>query len=557
MARKRLQYPSVSRVVNVPVPYPVVPGGDFPKFDLVLKPKYKQQDNFNPLIVLPTPYPVVPGGDFPQFNLVQKSKAKQLDSFTNTVYLPVSAIAFQPYVFTQFSEPQRIKQVQDFDFDDFYTTTPSVFGVFSQFSQPSAVKPQSPQATFVGDRGPAQTPSSLVFADFDLIQNKRPQQEEWVRFQVLPPTPVVVQPYVFTAFGQPQPPKPFQENVFNGYEAIQLYFQPVFSTFEQPRFKQVRQDPEVQFTIFPVAQVVSTPVFTGFTDFGIPVTRKIQQPDISGTLQQQVVAVVQPYVFGQFSQPQFVKSPQPGFSNTIQPASIQTYIFSTFSQPLIKRQVNDQPTWFGSSVVLQPYVFSAFSQPRPLKYQTDANIQTSYYPIVVIPPPNFTGFNDFGLPQQLLGTQQKQDGGYVQFTVLPMPQVISPYFFTGFSDFATILLTKSTGLIGLNSDQPNVVLQPIIPPPFPVFGPGGTKRWKEGYEALRAGDAIPRSMPVVSSNISEIGYDPEKKELTVEFRTYKYENVKPRQAKELVKSDSYGKYFQSKIKGKYPTTRIK
>src|SRR6267154_2187677 len=257
MARRRIQYSSVSRVINVPVPYPIVPGGDFPKFDLVLKPKPIQLGSFNNLVVVPTPYPVVPGGDFPQFNLVQSRKAKQLDSFTNTVYLPVSAAVFQPYVFTQFSEPQRVKQVQDFDFDDFYTTTPSVFGVFSQFSQPLAVKPQSSQATFVGDRGPAQTPPWFVFSDFGQTnQVKHPEQEQWIQFQVLPPTPVVVQPYVFTTFGQPQPPKPFQENVFNGYEAIQLYFQPVFSTFEQPRFKQVRQDPEVNFTIFPTTQVV-------------------------------------------------------------------------------------------------------------------------------------------------------------------------------------------------------------------------------------------------------------------------------------------------------------
>src|SRR5258705_3201444 len=158
MSRKKLQYPSVSRVINVPVPYPVVPGGDFPKFDLVLKPKPIQQGSFNNLVVIPTPYPVVPGGDFPKFDLVQKPKSIQLGSFTNTVYLP--AVAFQPYVFSTFSEPQRTKQVQDFDFDDFYTTTPIAFGVFSQFSQPSAVKPQTPQVTFIGDLGPAQTPKS-------------------------------------------------------------------------------------------------------------------------------------------------------------------------------------------------------------------------------------------------------------------------------------------------------------------------------------------------------------------------------------------------------------
>ncbi len=278
MVRRRIQYPSVSRVIRIPVSYPVVPGGDFCDFDLVLKPRSIQLGSFNNLVVIPTPYPVVPGGDFPKFDLVQKPKPIQLGSFTNTVYLPAAAVAFQPYVFTQFSEPQRTKQVQDFDFDDFYTTTPVVLSVFSQFSQPSAIKPQSPQITFIGDLGPAQTPAGLVFADFDLIQSKRPQQEEWVRFEVLPPAPVVaVQPYLFSEFSQPKPTvKVFQENTFNDYEAVANYFFPVFTDFEPPRFKQTIQDQSVQFTIFPTTQVV----------------------------------VTQPYVFGQFSQPQLARGSQ-------------------------------------------------------------------------------------------------------------------------------------------------------------------------------------------------------------------------------------------------------
>src|SRR5258705_6870859 len=257
MSRKKLQYPSVSRVINVPVPYPVVPGGDFPKFDLVLKPKPIQLGSFNNLVVIPTPYPVVLGGYCAKFDLVQKPKPTQLGSFTNTVYLPAAAVVFQPYVFSQFEQPQPRKGFT-YSFDDGWTGvgTPVQNFVFTAFSQPQAVKPQQDQGT---------------------------------QFQVLPPIPVVVQPFVFTAFGQPQPVKPFQENVFNGYEATQLFFQPVFSTFEQPRFKQVRQDPETQFTIFPVTQVV----------------------------------VTQPYVFGQFSQPQLARGPQAGFTNTVQPTLVQ------------------------------------------------------------------------------------------------------------------------------------------------------------------------------------------------------------------------------------------
>src|SRR5882724_27228 len=424
MAPRKIQYPSVSKVINVPVSYPVVPGGDFCDFDLVLKPKSIQLGSFNNLVVVPTPYPVVTGGDFPKFDLVQKPKSTQLGSFTNTVYLPVAAPVFQPYVFTQFDQPQPRKGFT-YSFDDGWTGTgtPAQNFVFTTFSQPIVVKPQ---------------------------------QEEWIRFEVLPSAPAVfIQPYLFSEFSQPKLiAKIFQENTFNDYEAVANNFLPAFSVFDQPRFKQVRQDPEVQFTIFPITQVVSTPVFTGFTDFGIPVTRKIQQPDISGTLQQQIVAVVQPYVFGQFSQPQLARGPQADFINTAQPALVQAYVFSTFSQP------------------------------RPLRYQTDANIQTSYYPIVIIPPPNFTGFNDFGLAQQLLGTQQKQDGGYIQFTVLPMPQVISPYFFTGFSSFQELLPNTSDrqrGLIGLGSSFDNVIIPVVqIPPPDVIVG-GGGYRFMGGY----------------------------------------------------------------------------
>jgi len=418
--RKKLQYPSVSRVINVPVPYPVVPGGDFCDFDLVQKSKAIQQGSFNNLVVIPTPYPVVLGGNYTKFvDVILRPKPIQ-EGFITQVQPIVAVAAFQPYVFTQFDQPQPRKGFT-YSFDDGWTGigTPVQNFVFTAFSQPSAVKSQQPQSSFVGDLGPAQTPPRLVFADFDLIQSKHPQQEEWIRFQVLPPTPVV-----------------------------------------------------------------STPVFTGFTDFGTPITRKPIQPDIPGTMQPQVVAVVQPYVFSLFEQPQFRNrsQDQPVQFNLL--TTVQSYVFSKFEQPQFKKQINDQPTWFNSSVVFQPYIFSDFSQPRPLRYQTDANIQTSYYPIVIIPPPNFTGFNDFGLPQQLLGIQQKQDGGYIQFTVLPMPQVVSPYFFTGFSSFQELLPNTSPRqreLIGLGSDFTNVIIPVIqIPPPDVIVG-GGGYRFMGGY----------------------------------------------------------------------------
>src|SRR5882724_6171859 len=225
MARRKLQYPSVSRVINVPAPYPVVPGGDFCDFDLVLKPKSIQLGSFNNLVVIPTPYPVVPGGDFTQFNLIQKAKPIQLGSFTNTVYLPTAAVAFQPYVFTQFNQPQPRKGFT-YSFYDGWTGigTPVQSPVFSTFSQPQFVK--------------------LVQQDF----------LDTPQFQITP----VIQTYLFSEFSQPKvTTKVFQENTFNDYEAIQPFFQPVFSDFEPPRFKQTIQDQSVQFTIFPITQVIS------------------------------------------------------------------------------------------------------------------------------------------------------------------------------------------------------------------------------------------------------------------------------------------------------------
>src|SRR5882757_5089437 len=102
MAKRRLQYPSVFKVINVPVPYPIVPGGDFSDFDLI-----------------------------------QKARPIQLGSFTNTVYLPAAAVAFQPYVFTQFDQPQPRKGFT-YSFDDGWTGigTPVQNFVFSTFSQP-------------------------------------------------------------------------------------------------------------------------------------------------------------------------------------------------------------------------------------------------------------------------------------------------------------------------------------------------------------------------------------------------------------------------------------
>jgi len=60
--------------------------------------------------------------------------------------------------------------------------------------------------------------------------------------------------------------------------------------------------------------------------------------------------------------------------------------------------------------------------------------------------------------------------------------------------------------------------------------------------------------PVKSSNIASVGYDAERAELYVQFRSgglYTYSGVPETEAAEMVKSASVGNYFATRIKGKY------
>src|SRR6266446_5896721 len=134
MSRKRFQYPSVSRVIKIPTAYPVVPGGDFSDFDLVLKPKSKQLDSFPNTVYLPTPVvSVTVGGDFADFDLPIKTKVFQ-GSFTNTPFVP-QPVVVQNYVFSSFEQPQFKRGLQD-----------------------------QPVQFEIGFLGPAQTPPWFVFS---------------------------------------------------------------------------------------------------------------------------------------------------------------------------------------------------------------------------------------------------------------------------------------------------------------------------------------------------------------------------------------------------------
>ena len=66
-------------------------------------------------------------------------------------------------------------------------------------------------------------------------------------------------------------------------------------------------------------------------------------------------------------------------------------------------------------------------------------------------------------------------------------------------------------------------------------------------------------MPVESSMIQAVGYDPKTRTLEVVFnsgRTYCYEDVPPKVYKELMAADSKGRYMRAEIIDMYPTYPI-
>jgi len=61
-------------------------------------------------------------------------------------------------------------------------------------------------------------------------------------------------------------------------------------------------------------------------------------------------------------------------------------------------------------------------------------------------------------------------------------------------------------------------------------------------------------IPVTSSNLSEVMYDPDSRTLSIRFHSgaeYSYADVPPEAAQELIRAPSPGRYFNSAIKGAY------
>jgi hypothetical protein len=66
-------------------------------------------------------------------------------------------------------------------------------------------------------------------------------------------------------------------------------------------------------------------------------------------------------------------------------------------------------------------------------------------------------------------------------------------------------------------------------------------------------------IPVSSSNIASIGYDPDSLTLEIEFNNgsiYQYFDVSQRIYEELINSDSVGGFLASNIKGSYRFSKV-
>ncbi|TSD67796.1 KTSC domain-containing protein [Inquilinus sp. KBS0705] len=65
---------------------------------------------------------------------------------------------------------------------------------------------------------------------------------------------------------------------------------------------------------------------------------------------------------------------------------------------------------------------------------------------------------------------------------------------------------------------------------------------------------------VQSSALQSVGYDAATNTLELEFKehsgVWQYLNVKPQTFRRFIKSDSLGRFFVTKIKGKYPEFKI-
>lgn len=69
-----------------------------------------------------------------------------------------------------------------------------------------------------------------------------------------------------------------------------------------------------------------------------------------------------------------------------------------------------------------------------------------------------------------------------------------------------------------------------------------------------------RRRPVTSSAVASVGYDPQTAELEIEFTNgdvYRYFAVPPSVHRDLMAADSHGRFFQRRIRDRYPTRQVR
>lgn len=186
-------------------------------------------------------------------------------SFVN---FPVVVAAVQPYVFSDFGQPQQTKRpiIDDRSFLNFpVVVVQQQPYIFSPFEQPRPTRPVS----FAGFTN--NTPEfvqaviqNYTFGSFSQPQLIRPRVDGFTNT----PDFLAIQPYVFTSFDQPKQSKLIVPGFTNNlaFIAPQVY---VFSRFEQPFARKALQIDSVQFVDNTPAVIVLTPDFS-FTDFGLP-----------------------------------------------------------------------------------------------------------------------------------------------------------------------------------------------------------------------------------------------------------------------------------------------
>ena len=75
----------------------------------------------------------------------------------------------------------------------------------------------------------------------------------------------------------------------------------------------------------------------------------------------------------------------------------------------------------------------------------------------------------------------------------------------------------------------------------------------------RQPSGVPLMIPVKSSNIRSVGYEPNKRDLYVEFKhggTYAYHKVPERVALDLLEAPSHGQYLDRSIKSRFDYSKI-